>query len=229
MACIRSRFIFIRIVALAALVVPTVAAAQAKSAAERARETEAQMTDDERFGMIYSLMKVVFTTGKPDPRVPADVPQLAGWVKGVPRLGVPDLLLTDAGLGIGNPGGGRKDDTATASPSGLLAGATFNPALQRTWGGILASEARARGFNVVLGGGMNLARDPRHGRTFEYFSEDPLLSALMASEQVIGTQSAGVMAMLKHVSLNSHDRDRRPIWPRTTRRLWMQRARASCC
>ena len=52
MACIRSRFIFILIVALAALVVPTVAAAQAKSAAERARETEAQMTDDERFGMI---------------------------------------------------------------------------------------------------------------------------------------------------------------------------------
>src|SRR5262245_25317684 len=151
---------------LLALVTPTVAAAQGESADERARQTEAQMTDDERFGMIYSLMKIVFTTGQPDPRVPADVPQIAGWVKGAPRLGVPDLLLTDAGLGIGNPGGGRKGDTATALPSGLLVGATFNPALARQWGGILAREARSRGFNVVLGGGMNLPRDPRHGRNF---------------------------------------------------------------
>jgi hypothetical protein len=121
-----------------------------------ARETEAQMTDDERFGMIHSLMIIVFTTGKRDERVPADVPQLAGWVKGVPRLGVPNLLLTDAGLGITNPGGGRKGDTATAFPSAQLQGATFNPALSRQGGLILAREAKARGFNVVLGGGMNL-------------------------------------------------------------------------
>jgi beta-glucosidase len=155
--------------------------------------------------MIYSLMKIVFTTGRPEQRVPAEVPQIAGWVKGVARLGVPNLLLTDAGLGITNPGGGREGDTATASPSAQLVGATFNPALSRQWGVILGREARARGFNVVLGGGMNLARDPRHGRNFEYFSEDPLLSALMASEQVLGTQGEGVMNMLKHVSLNSHE------------------------
>ena len=179
--------------------------AQQLSPDERARETEAQMTDDERFGMIYNLMIVVFTTGKRDERVPADVPQLAGWVKGVPRLGVPNLLLTDAGLGIMNPGGGRKGDTATSFTSAQMIGATFNPSLSREGGKILAREARARGFNVVLGGGMNLARDPRHGRNFEYFSEDPLLSALMASEQVLGTQGEGVMGMLKHVSLNSHE------------------------
>jgi beta-glucosidase len=172
---------------------------------ERARQTEAQMTDDERFGLIHSLMIIVFTTGKRDERVPADVPQIAGWVKGVPRLGVPNLLLTDAGLGITNPGGGRKGDAATAFPSAQLQGATFNPALSREGGRILAREARARGFNVVLGGGMNLARDPRHGRNFEYFSEDPLLSALMASEQVMGIQGENVMGMLKHVSLNSHE------------------------
>src|SRR5262245_48997972 len=115
---------FFILILLLTLVTPTIAPAQGESADERARQTEAQMTDDERFGMIYSLMKIVFTTGKPDPRVPAEVPQIAGWGRGVPRLGVPDLLLTDAGLGIGNPGGGRQDDTATASPSGLLVGAT---------------------------------------------------------------------------------------------------------
>src|SRR5690606_35659305 len=72
-------------------------------------------------------------------------------------------------------------------------------------GTILAREAKTRGFNVVLAGGMNLTRDPRHGRTFEYFSEDPLLSAVMAAEQVLGIQGEGVMSMLKHVSLNSHE------------------------
>lgn len=76
--------------------------------------------------------------------------------------------------------------------------------LARESGAILGREARSRGFNVVLGGRMNLARDPRHGRDFEYFSE-PLLSALMAAETVKGTQSEGVIGMLKHVSLNSHE------------------------
>ena len=170
----------------------------------RARETEQLMTDDERFEMIYSLMPVVFPTGQREPRVPEDVPQLAGWSKGVKRLGVPDLLQTDASLGIGNPSDGRRGDTATALPSGLALGSTFNPTLARQAGELLGMEARARGFNVLLGGGMNLVRDPRHGRNFEYISEDPWLSAVMAAESVIGTQSKGVLAMLKHVSLNSH-------------------------
>lgn len=191
--------------ALLLVVTPSATLAQGDSADERARQTEAQMTDDERFGLIHSLMINVFTTGRRDERVPAEVPQIAGWVKGVPRLGVPSLLLTDAGLSITNPGGGRQGDAATAFPSAQLQGATFNPALSRQAGEILAREAKARGFNVVLGGGMNLARDPRHGRNFEYFSEDPLLSALMGSEQVLGIQGENVMGMLKHVSLNSHE------------------------
>jgi beta-glucosidase len=187
------------------LIAPAIALAQESSADARARATEQQMTDDERFGLIHSLMIIVFTTGKRDDRVPADVPQIAGWIKGVPRLGVPNLLLTDAGLGITNPGGGRKGDTATALPSAQALAATFNLALARESGTILGREARSRGFNVVLGGGMNLARDPRHGRNFEYFSEDPLLSALMAAETVKGTQGEGVIGTLKHVSLNSHE------------------------
>jgi beta-glucosidase len=165
------------------------------------------MTDDERFGLIHSYMVVVFGAGggKRDARVPENVPQIAGWVKGVPRLGVPDLLLTDAGLGITNPAGGRKGDQATALPSAQMLAATFNPQLAYDSGVILGREARARNFNVVLGGGMNLARDPRHGRNFEYFSEDPWLSAVMAAETVKGVQSQNVVGMLKHVSLNSQE------------------------
>jgi beta-glucosidase len=205
-------------------VAATSAFAQESEFDVRARETERQMTDDERFGLIHSYMVVVFAPGqqKRDPRVPENVPQIAGWVKGVPRLGVPDLLLTDAGLGITNPAGGRKGDHATALPSAQMLGATFNPELAYESGMILGKEARARGFNVVLGGGMNLARDPRHGRNFEYFSEDPWLSAVMAAETVKGVQSQNVVGMLKHVSLNSQEVNsgpstRRSIPPRIAR------------
>jgi beta-glucosidase len=169
-----------------------------------AREIESELTDDERFGLISSLMVVVFG-GQREPRVPDDVPQCAGYVPGVARLGVPALLITDAGLGVTNPGGGRIGDTATALPAGLSLGATFNPALARQGGALVGREARAKGFNVLCGGGMNLVRDPRHGRNFEYLSEDPWLSAVLASESVIGTQSEGVVSMVKHFALNSHE------------------------
>ena len=177
------------------------AAAEAK-----ARDIEAKMTDDERFGLIKNLMVVNFQTKKRDERVPAEIPQMAGWAPGVPRLGVPDLVLTDASLGITNPGNGRRNpddtpDSGTAFPAGLLMGSTFNAALARQVGVALGEEARQRGFNVHLGGGINLMRDVHNGRNFEYFSEDPYVSGVLGAEVVQGTQSTGVMAMLKHLSL----------------------------
>jgi beta-glucosidase len=179
-----------------------------EEAEHRALRTEQQVTDDERFDLIYSLMIFVLNkdfTQKRDARVPQNIPQTAGWVKGIPRLGVPDLIETDAGLGITNPLGGRKGDQATALPSAQALAATFNPKLAYDAGAILGREARCRGFNVVLGGGMNLARDPRHGRNFEYPSEDPWLSAVMAAETVKGVQAQNVICTLKHVSLNSQE------------------------
>jgi beta-glucosidase len=115
-------------------VAPMVALAQELSPEARALQTEQQMTDDERFGLIHSLMVFVLKpdfSSERDTRVPGDVPQIAGWVQGVPRLGVPDLLLTDAGLGITNPGGGRKGDTATALPSAQALAATLGFFAQR--------------------------------------------------------------------------------------------------
>ncbi|QAY74899.1 beta-glucosidase [Agromyces protaetiae] len=140
-----------------------------------------------------------------DERVPEHVPQIAGWVRGVPRFGVPDLLITDAALGITNPGGGREGDTATALPAGIALGATFNRALAREVGALLGREARERGFNVLCGGSMNLIRDLHNGRNFEYVSEDPLLSGEIAGETVAGTQSEGVVSLLKHLSLNASE------------------------
>ncbi|QEO10818.1 glycoside hydrolase family 3 protein [Protaetiibacter larvae] len=140
-----------------------------------------------------------------DERVPAHVPQIAGWVQGVPRLGIPDLLITDAALGITNPGGGREGDNATALPAGIALGASFNRELARQAGAVLGREAKEHGFNVLCGGSMNLIRHLHNGRNFEYISEDPLLSGEIAGETVLGTQSEGVISLLKHVSLNASE------------------------
>lgn len=183
----------------------------APAAAEaKAREVEAKMTDDERFSLIKNLMVVNFRTKQRDDRVPAHIPQMAGWTPGIPRLGVPELVMTDASLGVTNPGNGRINpdgtpDSGTALPAGLLMGSTFNPELARRAGVMLGEEARQRGFNVLLGGGINLMRDVHNGRNFEYFSEDPYVSGVMGAAVVQGTQSTGVMAMLKHLSLYAQE------------------------
>jgi beta-glucosidase len=171
----------------------------------RARDIESQMTDDERF----SLLVGVIGAGESlrDGRIPPGVPPSVGYVPGIPRLGVPALLMSDAGLGVANPGF-RPGDTATALPSGQALAASFNPSLARTAGDMIGREARSRGFNVQLAGAMNLARDPRNGRNFEYLSEDPLLSAAMAAESINGIQQQGVISTTKHYSLNCNETNR---------------------
>jgi beta-glucosidase len=190
--------------------VPDRAAVRREAAADRwAAETEARMTDEERFSLIHGFMALrIPGLGDPDLVWPDDVVAGAGYIRGIPRLGVPSLRETDASLGVTNPFGVRKDDHATALPAGLALGATFDPEMAWRGGHLVAQEARARGFNVLLGGGINLTRDPRNGRNFEYISEDPLLSGLMGGAAIRGTQDAGVIATAKHFALNSNETNR---------------------
>lgn len=173
----------------------------------RAREVEAQLTDDERFALIVGVMGAGELWPLRDERIPPGVPMSAGYVPGIDRLGVPALRMSDAGLGVTNPGY-RPGDTATALPSGQALAASFDPSLARTAGDMIGREARSRGFNVQLAGAINLARDPRNGRNFEYLSEDPLLSAAMAAESINGIQRQGVISTTKHYSLNCNETNR---------------------
>lgn len=173
----------------------------------RAREVEQQMTDEERFSLLVSVMGTNPVSPVRDARIPEGTPMSAGYVPGVPRLGVPALLMSDASLGITNPGY-RPGDTATALPAGLALGASFNATLAREAGAMLGREARARGFNVQLAGGINLARDPRNGRNFEYLSEDPWHSAVLAAESINGIQGEHVISTIKHFSLNCNETNR---------------------
>lgn len=133
----------------------------------------------------------------------------AGYVPGVRRLGIPALQETDASLGIANPGEVRDGDRATALPSGLALAATFDPRLAYASGAMIGREAWRKGFNVLLAGGMNLARDPRGGRNFEFLGEDPLLAGTLAGATVRGIQDQHVIATVKHFALNDQETRRR--------------------
>src|SRR5215472_8813851 len=182
----------------------------AAAAEAKARETEAKMTDDERFSLIVSLIGAVPSIGVPrDKRIPEDVNNMsAGYTRGVLRLGVPALQSSDASMGVTNPGYRPDDKGATAFPASIAVGSTFNPKLARDGGAAIGREARIRGFNIMLAGGINLARDPRNGRNFEYYSEDPYLSAVLGAEAVNGIQGEGVISTLKHYTLNCNETNR---------------------
>lgn len=175
----------------------------------RAALAVAAMTLDEKITLLHGLMALPGAApGRSVPPLPSDAIPGAGYVAGVPRLNIPALKETDASLGIANPHGQRPGDVATALPCGLALAASFDPSLAYRAGALVGSEARAKGFNVLLGGGMNLARDPRNGRNFEYLGEDPLLAGTLAGEAVRGIQDQHVISTVKHFALNANETNR---------------------
>jgi beta-glucosidase len=111
-------------------------------------------------------------------------------------------------MGVTNPGYRPHDKGATAFPASVVVGSSFNPQLARDGGAAIGREARIRGFNIMLAGGINLARDVRNGRNFEYYGEDPYHSAVMGAEAVNGIQSQQVISTLKHYTLNNNETNR---------------------
>ena len=177
-----------------------------RSPDERATLLEAQMTLDEKLAMLHGKFAVNLKAmgwGNPPGAVGS-----AGFVPGVARLGIPDLQETDASLGIANPFNVRPGDTAVALPSSEATAATFNPDIAYANGALLGREAASRGLNVVLGGGVDLARDPRGGRNFEYSGEDSLLAGVMAGAAVRGTQDQHVISTIKHFAMNDQETGR---------------------
>jgi beta-glucosidase len=111
-------------------------------------------------------------------------------------------------MGVTNPGYRPDHQGATAFPASILVCASFNPRLARDGGAAIAREARLRGFTILLAGGINLARDVRNGRNFEYYADDPYLSAALGAEAVNGIQGEGVISTLKDDTLNGHETNR---------------------
>jgi len=171
----------------------------------RARLVLAQMTREEKISLLSGFFGSKREKYAPPPGVRKGS---AGYVPGVPRLGIPPQWQTDAGLGVAAQRDAKHKRNGTALPSGLAMAATWDPELAYRAGAMIGAEARASGFNVMLAGGVNLVRDPRSGRNFEYAGEDPLLAGVMVGAQVRGVQSNRIISTVKHFAFNDQETDR---------------------
>jgi len=130
----------------------------------------------------------------------------AGYVEGVQRLGIPPLAISDAAYGVRDSGANGR--YSTALPSNLGAASSWDPQSACEYGEVIGRELRAQGFNMTLGGGVNLAREPRNGRTFEYAGEDPLLAGTMVGNMMKCVQAQHVLGDLKHYVMNDQETGR---------------------
>lgn len=163
-----------------------------------------EMTEQEKYAWLSGPMAIPLG----DEPLPEGAIGSAGYYPAIPRLGIPAMQQSDASLGITALGNIRPGDNATALPSGLLLASTFNPQMAERSGAMVGKEAFAKGFNVQLAGGANLIREPRGGRNFEYLSEDPLLTGVMAGHSVAGIQSQHVVSTVKHFAVNAQETGR---------------------
>lgn len=188
-----------------ALAAAPLAAQQAPAGDARARAAAivGRMTQAEKIALVHGLFPPMTKAKPADEMVSA-----AGHVDGVPRLGVPVVRESDASLGVANQVEQRKGDVATALPSSLATAATFSPEIARAGGAMIGAEARAKRFNVLLAGGVNLTRDPWNGRNFEYLGEDPLLAGELGGAHIAGVQSNRIVSTIKHFALNSQETGR---------------------
>ena len=131
---------------------------------------------------------------------------------GVPRLGIPELWMSDGPHGVRaeinwNDWGYANwtNDSITAFPALTCLAATWNPDMSAKYGKAIGEEARYREKDVLLGPGVNIYRTPMNGRNFEYMGEDPYLASVMCVPYIQELQKNGVAACVKHYALNNQE------------------------
>ncbi|WP_243048166.1 glycoside hydrolase family 3 C-terminal domain-containing protein [Dyella sp. RRB7] len=175
----------------------------------RAKLLLAQLTQDEKFQLIRSYY--AGPDRPPNKPFPQGAIESAGYVPAIARLGIPALEESDAGLGVASSDRMRPGDHATPLPAGPVTAASWDPQVAYRGGAMIGGEAHHKGFNVLLAGGINLMREPRNGRNFEYAGEDPLLAGSIVGEAIRGVQSAHVISTIKHFALNDQETARDTI------------------
>jgi beta-glucosidase len=166
------------------------------------------MTQDEKLQLVFGYF-ATDAAWKQAKALPGGRYGSAGFIAGIPRLGIPPQWQTDAGIGVATQGAAPQKRERTALPSGIATAATWNPEIAFKGGKMIGSEARASGFNVMLAGGVDLARDPRNGRNFEYGGEDPLLAGTIVGSEIAGIQSNHIISTTKHYALNDLETGRK--------------------
>jgi beta-glucosidase len=173
---------------------------------ERADMVIHQMTLDEKIQLVHGSMAMRWQSQGMKGPIPGALGG-DGFVPGIPRLGIPALQLVGAGVGVTGQGD-RANSQATALPSALAETSSWNPDIARAMGDVIGKETWRQGFNVSLGGGIDLTREPRDGRNFEYHGEDPLLAGVMPGTELRAIQAQDVIADIKHYAINDQDAGR---------------------
>ena len=170
---------------------------------ERANMVISQMTLDEKIQMVHGDGWGVLKQGAP---LPSRSNFGAGFMAGIDRLGIPDINLADSAVGIRMAA--YQGRYATLLPSTLGAASSWDPDSAFLYGSVIGRELRAQGFNMSIGGGVNITREPRNGRNFEYAGEDPVLAGTMAGNLEKGVLSQHIMNDIKHYALNDQETGR---------------------
>jgi len=186
----------------------------AQDSEARARELVKRMTLDEKIQELHGIRE----------------PGHFRYVPGIPRLGIPAFQITNGPAGAG-PGGTRPQAKATALPSPLSLAATWDPELANLNGTIIGAESRDLGSGLVEAPTINIVRVPQNGRTFEGYGEDPYLAGQISVNNIIGMQSQGVIANVKHYAANNQETNRfsvnEEIDERTLREIYLPAFEAS--
>jgi beta-glucosidase len=173
---------------------------------ERANLVLKEMTLDEKIGLVHG-------NGMPGWRAPYPTAHMgnggAGFVLGVPRLGIPIIQMSDAAYGVRNSGDNGRYSTALPSNVGSAASWDIHAACE--YGELIGRELRAQGYNMTLGGGTNITREPRNGRTFEYMGEDPILAGTLVGNRMKCEQAQHVLGDVKHYAVNDQESGRNDV------------------
>jgi beta-glucosidase len=174
------------------------------------------LSPDERADLVLKQLtlseKIDLLHGEGMPGWPRSMPRMnegdggAGFVLGIPRLGIPKIEMSDAAYGVRMSA--QNGRYSTALPANVAAAASWDPESACAYGALIGNELRAQGYNMTLGGGVNLTREPRNGRTFEYQGEDPLLAGTLVGNRIKCEQAQHVIGDIKHYVMNDQENGR---------------------
>jgi beta-glucosidase len=162
-----------------------------------------EMTLEEKISLLHGQGMPFFSTG------PSESNGGAGYSNAIPRLGIPAIQMADSAYGVTR--GAATGRYATALPNNLAAASALDPEAAFEYGALIGRELRNQGYSMSLGGGVNMPREPRNGRTFEYQGEDPLLAGTLDGNFAKGVQSEHIIGDLKHYAINDQESGRNAV------------------
>ena len=179
---------------------------QSLSPDQRADMVLKEMTIDEKISLLHGQG---FSFGQQRSPGPTESNGGAGLTPAIQRLGIPAIQMADSAYGVTR--GAFMGRYSTALPNNLGAASSWDPQAAFEYGQLIGRELRDQGYSMTLGGGVNLPREPRNGRTFEYMGDDPLLAGTLDGNVEKGVQSEHLIGDLKHYAINDQESGRNAV------------------